>query len=41
MKIEIGYFYFIKDKFFDLIDDQEIMKNIIFPDIDSILKKLT
>ncbi len=27
MKIEIGYFYFIKDSFFELVHDQELMKN--------------
>lgn len=27
MIIEIGYFYFIKDSFFDFVDDIELMKN--------------
>ena len=27
MQINIGYFYFIKDLFFEMIDDQELMKN--------------
>ena len=27
MQIDIGYFYFIKDSFFDIIDDPELMKN--------------
>lgn len=27
MKINIGCFYFIKDIFFDIIDDPELMKN--------------
>lgn len=27
MRIRIGHFYFIKDSFFDLIDDPELMKN--------------
>ena len=27
MKIESGKFYFIKDKFFEIIDDKELMKN--------------
>lgn len=27
MKIEVGHFYFIKDDFFNIIDDQELMKN--------------
>ena len=27
MQINIGYFYFIKDKFFEIIDDKELMKN--------------
>ena len=28
MQINVGYFYFIKDLFFDIIDDPELMKNI-------------
>ena len=27
MKIDVGCFYFIKDSFFDIIDDPELMKN--------------
>jgi len=27
MKINVGCFYFIKDKFFDVMDDKELMKN--------------
>ena len=27
MQIKIGYFYFIKDKFFEIIDDEELMQN--------------
>ena len=27
MQIDIGCFYFIKDSFFDVIDDPELMKN--------------
>lgn len=27
MKIEEGYFYFIKDKFFEIINDSELMQN--------------
>lgn len=27
MQINVGYFYFIKDSFFDIIDDPELMKN--------------
>ena len=27
MQINIGYFYFIKDKFFEIIDDKELMIN--------------
>ena len=27
MQINIGYFYFIKDIFFEIIDDNELMKN--------------
>ena len=27
MQINIGYFYFIKDSFFDIIDDSELMQN--------------
>ena len=27
MQINVGYFYFIKDEFFDVIDDPELMKN--------------
>lgn len=27
MQIDVGYFYFIKDSFFDIIDDSELMKN--------------
>ena len=27
MQIDVGYFYFIKDSFFDIIDDPELMKN--------------
>ena len=77
MQIDVGYFYFVKDDFFDIINDPELMKNkengikrpcyfcfkskeneiiskankvlnlynhgmknIIFPDIDNILKQL-
>ena len=52
MQINIGYFYFIKDKFFEIIDDKELMKNkvlnlynhgmknIVFPNIDKILEQL-
>ena len=52
MQINIGYFYFIKDKFFEIIDDKELMKNkvlnlynhgmknIVFPNIDKILERL-
>lgn len=29
MQIDVGYFYFIKDSFFDIIDDPELMKNIV------------
>ena len=27
MQIDVGYFYFIKDSFFDIMDDPELMKN--------------
>ena len=27
MQINIGYFYFIKDIFFEIIDDKELIKN--------------
>ena len=27
MQIDVGYFYFIKDSFFDIIDDSELMQN--------------
>ena len=27
MQISIGYFYFIKDEFFEVVDDKELMKN--------------
>ena len=27
MQINVGCFYFIKDSFFDIIDDPELMKN--------------
>lgn len=27
MKIQTGYFYFIKDKFFEIINDKELMQN--------------
>lgn len=27
MQIKIGYFYFIKDKFFEIVDDEELMQN--------------
>ena len=27
MKADIGYFYFIKDDFFDIVDDPELMQN--------------
>lgn len=40
MQIDVGYFYFIKDSFFDIMDDPELMKNIVFPNIDRILEKL-
>lgn len=46
MQIDVGCFYFIKDTFFDVIDDKVLglykhgMKNIIFPDIEKILKQL-
>ena len=52
MQINIGYFYFIKDKFFEIIDDKKLMKNkvlnlynhgmknIVFPNIDKILEQL-
>ena len=52
MQINIGYFYFIKDKFFEIIDYKELMKNkvlnlynhgmknIVFPNIDKILEQL-
>ena len=26
MQIDVGYFYFIKDSFFDIMDDPELMK---------------
>ena len=29
MQIDVGYFYFIKDSFFDIMDDPELMKNIV------------
>ena len=28
MQIEVGYFYFVKDDFFDVINDPELMKNM-------------
>ena len=28
MQIDVGYFYFIKDSFFDIIDDPELMKRL-------------
>ena len=40
MQIDVGYFYFIKDSFFDIMDDPELMKNIAFPNIDRILEKI-
>lgn len=40
MQIHVGCFYFIKDSFFDVIDDPELMKNIVFPDINKILNQL-
>ena len=40
MQIDVGKFYFVKDKFFEIANDKELMKNIVFPDIDNILKKL-
>ena len=27
MQINVGYFYFIKDKFFEVVNDKELMKN--------------
>ncbi len=27
MQIDVGYFYFVKDEFFDIINDPELMKN--------------
>ena len=27
MQIDVGYFYFVKDDFFDIINDPELMKN--------------
>ena len=27
MKISEGFFYFVKDKFFDIVDDRELMQN--------------
>ena len=27
MQIDVGYFYFVKDEFFDIINDSELMKN--------------
>ena len=27
MQIDVGYFYFIKDSFFYIMDDPELMKN--------------
>ena len=27
MKIDIGYFYFVKDDFFEIVDDNELMQN--------------
>lgn len=39
MQIDVGKFYFIKDEFFEIASDTELMKNIVFPDIDNILKK--
>ena len=27
MQIDVGYFYFVKDDFFEIIDDPELMKN--------------
>lgn len=40
MQIDVGKFYFIKDEFFEIASDTELMKNIVFPDIDNILKNL-
>ena len=40
MKIDIGKFYFIKDEFFEIVNDKELTKNIVFPNINNILKKL-
>ena len=44
MQIDVGYFYFIKDSFFDIMDDLELMKNKESgnkrPYIDRILEKL-
>jgi len=30
MQIDVGYFYFIKDSFFDIIDDSDLIQNM-FP----------
>lgn len=27
MQVDVGYFYFVKDNFFDIINDTELMKN--------------
>ena len=27
MKVEIGYLYYIKDVFFDIVDDEKLMAN--------------
>lgn len=27
MQIDVGYFYFVKDDFFDIINEPELMKN--------------
>ena len=27
MQIDVGYFYFVKDDFFDIINDPELMRN--------------
>ena len=27
MQINVGYFYFVKDKYFDIINDNELMQN--------------
>lgn len=44
MQIEKNRFYFIKDTYFEIINDAEILQkvytNLVFPDIISIKKKL-